>query len=199
MAERTVDTVKLAKGGDYARVPARLKLFREDTANGDISTSYDFQDGGIVVFTARIVKDKSDPNSASATGHSYGKTSGVKDFEKLETIAVGRALALLGYLASGEVASFEEIEDFEREKKLKQETEILDIIEKMNGAKTLKQLREIWKDTKLKAVDEVVIAKNARKDELIIKETKQVKKTLTKAKKEITDVPGPETIPEKTT
>jgi len=35
-----------------------------------------------------------------------------KDFEKQETIAVGRALAFAGFLSDGEVASYEEMEDF---------------------------------------------------------------------------------------
>jgi hypothetical protein len=41
-----------------------------------------------------------------------GKVSGEKALEKLESIAVGRALAFAGYLASGEIATAEEMERF---------------------------------------------------------------------------------------
>lgn len=167
MAEqRTVDTVKLSKGGEYARVPARLKLFREDTANGLIETSPTFHDNGVVMFTARIVKDKSDPNSAEATGHSYGKSTGVKEFEKLETIAVGRALALLGYLASGEVASFEEIEAWNAEKKQQHEKAVMETIENMNSATTLPELRKVFMESNLMSDEDIIVAKDIRKAEL---------------------------------
>jgi hypothetical protein len=68
------------------------------------------------MFSAYILKDKSDPNSADATGHSYGKTTDEKAFEKLETVAVGRALALLGYLNNGDIATSEEMEEFNQYK-----------------------------------------------------------------------------------
>lgn len=107
----TVETIDL-KGKDYATVPQRLKQFREDNPRSIVETNPTFQDDGTVVFSAKIVKDKSDPYSAEATGHSYGKLGLEKAFEKLETIATGRALALLGYLNNGQVATTEEMEEF---------------------------------------------------------------------------------------
>ena len=101
------------KGQDYAKVPERVKEFRTACPNGLIETFPELQDEGkAVLFRAHVLKDKSDPNSAEATAHAIGKLTGDKSFEKVETIAVGRALALLGYLANGEIASSEEMERF---------------------------------------------------------------------------------------
>lgn len=108
----TVQTIDL-KGNAYALVPQRLKQFREDNPRSSVETKPSFQEDGTVVFSAKIVKDKADPSSADATGHSYGKMGDPKAFEKLETIATGRALALLGYLNNGQVATTEEMQEFE--------------------------------------------------------------------------------------
>ena len=107
-----VATINL-KGNDYATVPQRLKQFRQDNPRSIVETKPEFMPDGTVVFSARIVKDKADESSAEATGHSYGKLGESKAFEKLETIATGRALALLGYLNNGQVATTEEMEEFE--------------------------------------------------------------------------------------
>ena len=108
---KKLNTIKVSGGAKYAKVAERIKQFREDTTNGSIiTTQIETLDGWI--FTTKIIADKSDPNSKEATGQSIGKLGKDKAFEKLETISVGRALANLGYLASGDVASFEEMEDF---------------------------------------------------------------------------------------
>ena len=107
-----VATINL-KGNDYATVPQRLKQFRQDNPRSIVETKPEFMPDGTVVFSARIVKDKADESSAEATGHSYGKLGESKAFEKLETIATGRALALLGYLNNGQVATTEEMEEVE--------------------------------------------------------------------------------------
>lgn len=165
MTARKVDTMPV-KGGEYARVPARLKLFREDTSNGSIKTTYEIE-GDIVVFTAHIVKDKRDSESAEATGHAYGALGKIKEFEKLETTAVGRALALLGYLASGEVASFEEIEEFEREKKEKIEVAVRETLEAMENAHDVTELTKIAVDSQLLYVPEIIEMGKKKKAELI--------------------------------
>lgn len=107
-----VQTIKL-KGNEYATVPQRLKQFRETNPRSVVETKPTINADGSIVFSAKIVKDKKDPNSAEATGHSFGKNAGEKAFEKLETVAVGRALALLGYLNNGQIATSEEMEEFE--------------------------------------------------------------------------------------
>lgn len=107
-----VQTINL-KGNDYATVPQRLLQFRSANPRAIVETRPTFQENDTLVFSAKIVQDKADPNSAEATGHSYGKYSDAKAFEKLETVATGRALALLGYLNNGQIATTEEMEEFE--------------------------------------------------------------------------------------
>lgn len=104
---RRLPTIRVS-GGQYAKVADRLRLFREDNPNGVIITSFERNDAA-VVFTATIKKENNE-TSGFAVAHSLGNLKDSKSFEKLETVAVGRALALLGYIADGEIASFEEIE-----------------------------------------------------------------------------------------
>ncbi len=108
-----VQTINL-KGNEYATVPQRMKQFREDNPRASVDTSPTFQPDGTLVFTAKITKDRSDESSATSTGNSFGKATGDKAFEKLETVAVGRALALLGYLNNGQIATTEEMYEFEQ-------------------------------------------------------------------------------------
>lgn len=93
---------------EYAKVADRLQEFHADSPVS-IVTLCDFKEGW-VIFEAVATNKK-----GSFTGHSFGKVSGrdEKAFEKLETIAVGRALAFAGYLADGAIATAEEMEEFE--------------------------------------------------------------------------------------
>jgi hypothetical protein len=133
---KKLDTIDL-KGKSYATVPTRTKEFREDCPNGLIETKPDVREDGQVVFSARVLKDKSNSDSAEATGHSIGKITGDKAFEKLETIAIGRALAILGYMASGEIASSEEMESFLQYKEGKKDDAIAALVacESLDGLK----------------------------------------------------------------
>lgn len=147
-------TIKLS-GKDYATVPTRIKEFREKCPNGLIETKPTFLENNMVSFETRILKDKSNPSSGEGTGHSLGSLvvakTGVADpkaFEKLETISIGRALAIIGFMASGEVASFEEMEDFLSEKESKRQTKIDEIIELVDAAKTIAELRIIYKENR---------------------------------------------------
>lgn len=106
-----IETIKY-QGNDYATVPQRLKEFRSTNPRALIETKPTIE-GDMVIFEARIKTDQSDPSSPEATGHSYGKTGDKKGFEKQETVAVGRALSMLGYLNDGQIASTEEMEEFE--------------------------------------------------------------------------------------
>lgn len=121
-----VDTIKY-QGKDYATVPARLKEFREKNPRADVQTVPKFLDDGSLIFQATIVTDRSDEASARATGtarYTANEVSKPKAFEKLETISVGRALAMLGYLNNGEVATTEEMQEFEQYQHDKLETAI---------------------------------------------------------------------------
>ena len=86
MGSRKTETVNL-KGNEYALVPARLKEFRQDNPRALVETKPILDnENNTVMFQTRIVKDKADENSAEATGHSYGKLSEIKAFEKLESV-----------------------------------------------------------------------------------------------------------------
>ena len=127
------------------------------------STSLSKSDNGEIVFKAWGWKDKNDfldilkvnANkdvaylSADANGTAKNvikKDKGLseKDFEKLETIAVGRMLALLGYGVGGEIASSEEMEEFEAYQAEKHEQTILNASVVLQNAKTIKDLAKTW-------------------------------------------------------
>lgn len=159
MTTKKLQTVDV-KGGQYATVSTRIKEFREDCPNGLIETKPEILDDGRVMFTARILRDKANLNSGESTGHSTGSLKGQKEFEKLETIAIGRALAILGYLASGDVASHEEMEEFYAFKKGK----ITNAVEAMNNCKNMEELRKFWAELgSLRAEPEVIAAKEELK------------------------------------
>jgi hypothetical protein len=150
------------KGKAYATVPARIKEFREDNPNGLIETKPEILENEIM-FSARILKDKANPFSGEATGHAIGKKQGDKAFEKLETIAVGRALALLGYMASGDIASGEEMEEYIEYQKEKKESDIIEAKQLLSECKNLKELQETWVSLGTLIKEPEVLAK---KDEL---------------------------------
>lgn len=160
---RTVKTGKVGGGADYAYVADRLKQFREDCPNGLIETTPTIRDDGQIMFTAKVLKDKNKPESAEATGHALGKNNGAKAFEKLETQAVGRALALLGYLASGEIASAEEMEDFFAYRQIK----IDEAVAALNDSSTLDELKATFMGLgSMMAETAIIKAKDKRKAEL---------------------------------
>jgi len=140
-------TIKL-QGKDYAQVKDRLNEFRVANPRGLIETTPMMQADGSIMFKARIVKDKSDPASAEATGHSMGSNKGLKAFEKVETIAVGRALALLGYGSDGSIASSEEMEEFEEYKDSKQVKLIQELKKKVDLISTVEKLRKFYSENK---------------------------------------------------
>lgn len=160
---RTVKTGKVGGGADYAYVADRLKQFREDCPNGLIETTPTIRDDGQIMFTAKVLKDKNKPESAEATGHALGKNNGAKAFEKLETQAVGRALALLGYLASGEIAGAEEMEDFFAYRQIK----IDEAVAALNDSSTLDELKATFMGLgSMMAETAIIKAKDKRKAEL---------------------------------
>lgn len=138
-------TIKVSGGGDYAKVSERLKEFHRTYPNGNISTDYKSGDQ-LISFKAIITPDTSKPERFF-TGHSLGKNGQVKAFEKLETIAVGRALAFLGLLADGDVASADEMEEYSEEGNGK-EAERLSQIEELkiiaDGIDSIEELREFY-------------------------------------------------------
>jgi len=155
---------------NHAKVNDRLKAFWEANPKGKIETS-NKKDIKTIEFKTFILADKSDEFSREATGHALANLPlGEKEYEKLETISVGRALALLGYSASGEVASTEEMEDFIEYQKNKKKEAIEDAIIMLEDCKTYTQLQEVWKSLgTIITQKEVVEKKDALKAILKIK------------------------------
>lgn len=169
----------------YAKVADRLNEFRSVNPRSKISVKFSYNEKGDLTHHAYIWKDKTDfydllksgvnakdaLESADAEGSSLmyaDKVKQEKGFEKNETIAIGRALAILGYAGSGEIASSEEMEEFEDFKKQRDEALKDEAIEKLSKAKDVKELREIWmslaKEQQLNK--EVQAKKDTKKEEL---------------------------------
>lgn len=152
-----IKTISL-QGKEYAQVKDRIKAFREKTTNGSITTDVEYKDG-VAIMKATVISDLSSENSKRATGQAFGKVDGQKAFEKLETIAVGRALAFMGYMTDGAVASSEEMEQFE-EYKLGKKQEAMDAL---SSAQSQVELKEIFISLGSLMADKDIISK---KDEL---------------------------------
>ena len=105
-----VETVNL-KGKEYAQVNKRVEALHTAHPNASITSDYEKLENGHLIFKAIVTPDVSKPDR-KFFGHSFGKITGDKSLEKLETVAVGRALAFAGFLADGSIASYEEMEDF---------------------------------------------------------------------------------------
>jgi len=161
-----VKTTKIADKFDYALVPDRLKEFREQNPRASIKHQETVAEDGSVVIRATIIKDKSKPDSADAQGSARYTTSEMKikkAYEKLETIATGRALANLGYLNDGKIASTEEMEEYHAYKDEKIEL----AIDTLMACDTMYTLKETFLGLgNLIASDKVVTAKDIRKEQL---------------------------------
>lgn len=170
---------------DYAKVADRLKAFREENPRSKISIKASYDDNGNLTHTARLWKDKTEYyellksgvgaedalESCEAEGSSLMSAERIKQekgFEKNETIAIGRALAILGYAGSGEIASSEEMQEFEDWKLQKTEEARAEALESISNAKSMKELLAVWKSfTKEQQLDkEIAARKDARKGEL---------------------------------
>lgn len=168
---KQLSTMKVS-GGDYSKVPVRLKEFRENNTNALVETKPERQEDGSLMFTTRILMDKSNPDSAEATGTAFYTAKELekpKAFEKLETISVGRALALLGYLNNGEVASTEEMEEFHSYK----QDRVDDAVASIEACNELEELKTLFKSLgSLMSEKRIVEAKDAMKAKLLILDEK---------------------------
>lgn len=190
--ERRAQTTKIGGGADYAKVAERLKLFRSEWPRSKQESAYEVDVDGTTVFTVWLWKDKTDlieimksgvvdkevlRSSADANGtakssqaiaasNGTARAAKEKEFEKLESIALGRALANLGYLASGEIASFEEMEEFEKFQQQKREDEVKEAVASLEAAKSMDELKKAFVATGMMENPLVVAAKDKRKSEL---------------------------------
>lgn len=166
---KKVNTMKVS-GGEYAKVNARMLEFRSDNPRGKIDTVHEyttFDNTRYIQFKATIVKDKGDAFSAEASGHArLPDDTKQKTFEKCETIAVGRALAFLGYGADGEIASSEEMEEFLAHKQEQLAEQIMEVTEAIGNCETLADLQKLFTSLSGEMKVHVNEAKNAKKAEL---------------------------------
>ncbi len=161
MARKT-KTMNLGKGNtqiSYAKVPDRVAEFHKDNKNGKIDTSYEFRDNQLI-FKAIVTPDCAKPER-TFPGTSFGKLINDKALEKLETVAVGRALAFAGYLSNGEIASSEEMEKYEESQTI---VDVSEAMAKLQGAKTLAELAQVYRALSPEERDNTEV--NTLKDEL---------------------------------
>lgn len=142
-----VATTKIGGGADYAKVADRLKMFWEQNPKGSIKTAHKLE-AEYIIFTTEIISDQSDEFSKRSTGSALEKLGKLKTFEKTESISVGRALALLGYMASGEIASSEEMEEFQDYKETQRQEKIEELMSEASQIKTKAELRAFFAKNK---------------------------------------------------
>ena len=99
--------------GDYAPVADRITLFYQRFPDGRIITELVARDAHEVTFRAAVYRSSADPEPA-ATGWAAeregdGDVNSVACLENTETSAIGRALANLGFTASTQRPSAEEM------------------------------------------------------------------------------------------
>ena len=146
LAVRKTRTINIGKGNqaiEYAKVSARIAELHKDYKNAAIKTEFEFKDGW-AIFKANLILDVKNPDRVF-NGTSMGKVGAVKAFEKLETIAVGRALALAGFLSDGEIASSEEMASYEESVDIVEQNEVADATVQLESAHTLEELGKVWR------------------------------------------------------
>lgn len=168
--ERKQKTIVL-QGKNYVQVAERVRAIHEKRKDSfDITTKYTITESGNVVFIATLfIRVKGIESPLVFTGHSFGKLGGAKAFEKLETVAVGRALAFAGYHGDGDIASADEMQNFEQEidyEKI-EEAQLA-----LSDAKTLDELQKIYTkfEKGVKGNKSVIELKDKLKKELKTKE-----------------------------
>ena len=100
------------KDADYSKISSRVKAFSSTYETAQILTEIVKDELGHIIFKAHAVVD----GTIRGTGHAHqvegsNNTNNSSHYEVCETIAVGRALAFIGYSEADSLASYEEIEN----------------------------------------------------------------------------------------
>ena len=100
------------KDADYSKISSRVKAFCSTFENAQILTEIVKDELGHVIFKAHAVVD----GTIKGTGHAHevegsNNINNTSHYEVCENIAVGRALAFIGYSEADSLASYEEIEN----------------------------------------------------------------------------------------
>ena len=161
---------------DYAKVTDRLEAFRTNHPNSKILTSYK-NENNKVVFKAFLWRDKTEVIQSLANGISKDliyltadaeataqKTiTSDKDFEKLETMAIGRALSNLGYSSTGKIAE-SMVSELDQYKDELYQDSVDSAIDRLQNCKTLDELKANYQalnpvlriDTTIKVITEEI-------------------------------------------
>ncbi len=130
------DYVKLGAKGEYLTVPYRIKFVREYFGNRlQIVTFSSELANGSSKFRASVLLD----GKELSVGESKQMLNRDKEFEKAQTVSVGRALSILGFMGN-EIATAEEIEDFIKDREPPKQVK-----------KVIKNIPTPTKDTKIVA------------------------------------------------
>ena len=100
------------KDADYSKISSRVKAFCSTYETAQILTEIVKDERDHVIFKAHAVVD----GTIKGTGHAHevegsNNTNNTSHYEVCENIAVGRALAFIGYSEADSLASYEEIEN----------------------------------------------------------------------------------------
>ena len=100
------------KDADYSKISSRVKAFCSTYETAQILTEIVKDERDHVIFKAHAVVD----GTIRGTGHAHevegsNNTNNTSHYEVCENIAVGRALAFIGYSEADSLASYEEIEN----------------------------------------------------------------------------------------
>ena len=117
------------KDADYSKISSRVKAFCSTYETAQILTEIVKDERDSVIFKAHAVVD----GTIKGTGHAHevegsNNTNNTSHYEVCENIAVGRALAFIGYSEADSLASYEEIENAKlQESEVAQHKETLDV------------------------------------------------------------------------
>lgn len=125
---------------NYVWVNTRIEQFHEKYKKWSIETLFEIN-GNIVIFTAKVSLWE---ENRVFTGHSFGTVWKEKAFEKLETVAVGRALAFAWFETKEWIASREEMEVFDNSNSSEEVSKIDDIIVEMYWVKSMEELKKLF-------------------------------------------------------
>jgi hypothetical protein len=138
---------------DYAKVTDRLEAFRINHPNSKILTSYK-NENNKTVFKAFLWRDKTEVIqslingiskeliylTADAEATAQKTITNDKDFEKLETMAIGRALSNLGYSSTGKIAE-SMVSELDQYKDDLYQDSVDSAIDRLQNCKTLDELK----------------------------------------------------------
>jgi len=106
-SENTKDSFINIQGRKYLKVVDRLNFVRQKFGERlCVKTTTTYPDG-LAMFQTEIFLD----GKLIGTGHSKQTVGKDKEFEKIESVSIGRALGIAGF-AGSELATFEEMNDF---------------------------------------------------------------------------------------